>query len=568
MKSLSTKAFLRLSMEMFLVMCYTQRNEEVFPLPAIVKQTDKRTGITYVYESVSHWDKEKQQSRAKRTLLGRLDPETGEIVPTKKRQDNQSAKQPLQKPGPTPALEVSRSFCGATHLLDQIGATTGLMEDLKRCFPDRFSKILSVAYYLILENEAPLMRFPKWARFHRHPYGENLSSQRSSELFASITEEERYQFFRLQAMRRAESEFWCYDTTSISSYSEQLLQARYGKNKEDDRLPQINLALVFGHDSHLPFYYRKLPGNISDVTTVKRLLEEMEFLQLRKVKLVMDRGFYSEANVNALYKDHYKFILAAKTSLKFVRQALDTIRPTIKHWKKYDASSELYMHSETIEWAYSQARPYKGDTLKDTRRLYLHVYYNSERAVDEERRLNQLVTNLAVELQESRRTPEHERLYEKYFTVTHTPKRGIRVKPNEKAIDEAKQNHGFFVLLSNATKDPKEALLIYRNKDLTEKAFGNLKERLNMRRMLVSSDASLDGKLFVQFIALIFLSFLKKRMQDQELFGKYTIQGLLDELDVIECYHYPGAKPRYSEITKRQKELYERLGAKPPASLQ
>ena len=28
---------------------------------AIVKQLDKRSGITYVYESASYWDKEKQQ---------------------------------------------------------------------------------------------------------------------------------------------------------------------------------------------------------------------------------------------------------------------------------------------------------------------------------------------------------------------------------------------------------------------------------------------------------------------------------------------------------------------------
>jgi intergrase/recombinase len=49
---------------------------------AIINQKDKRSGITYVYESISHWDKEKKQSRAKRKLLGRLNPETGEIVPT------------------------------------------------------------------------------------------------------------------------------------------------------------------------------------------------------------------------------------------------------------------------------------------------------------------------------------------------------------------------------------------------------------------------------------------------------------------------------------------------------
>ena len=54
----------------------------------IIKQLDKRTGITYVYESKAYWDKEKKQSRAKRTLIGRLDPETGEVVPTDGRHRN------------------------------------------------------------------------------------------------------------------------------------------------------------------------------------------------------------------------------------------------------------------------------------------------------------------------------------------------------------------------------------------------------------------------------------------------------------------------------------------------
>ncbi len=49
---------------------------------AIIHQHDKRSGITYAYESLSYWDKEKKQSRAKRTLIGRVDPDSGEIIPT------------------------------------------------------------------------------------------------------------------------------------------------------------------------------------------------------------------------------------------------------------------------------------------------------------------------------------------------------------------------------------------------------------------------------------------------------------------------------------------------------
>ena len=66
----------------------------------IIKQLDKRTGITYVYESKAYWDKEKQQSRAKRTLIGKIDPDTGEMIPTDGRHrktDEPSEKEPDYK---------------------------------------------------------------------------------------------------------------------------------------------------------------------------------------------------------------------------------------------------------------------------------------------------------------------------------------------------------------------------------------------------------------------------------------------------------------------------------------
>lgn len=59
---------------------------------AITYNRDKRSGLTYAYETTYVWDKEKKQSRSKRTLIGRLDEETGKIVPTdgrgKKRSPN------------------------------------------------------------------------------------------------------------------------------------------------------------------------------------------------------------------------------------------------------------------------------------------------------------------------------------------------------------------------------------------------------------------------------------------------------------------------------------------------
>ena len=56
-------------------------------------------------------------------------------------------------------------------------------------------------------------------------------------------------------------------------------------------------------------------------------------------------------------------------------------------------------------------------------------------------------------------------------------------------------------------------------------------------------------------------------MQEKDLFKHYTMQGLLDDLDVIECFEQPGRKLRVGEITKRQIELFEALDISPPSSL-
>lgn len=535
-------------------------------MAAIVYQTNKNTGVTYAYESISYWDKEKKQSRAKRKCIGRVDPETKEIIPTRKRK--QSSAKTKAKPGPVPVTVPGRSFYGATYLLDRIGEVTGVADDLKTCFPESYQQILSIAYFLILEDKNPLSRFSRWAGLHRHPYGDAITSQRSSELFASITEEARQHFFRLQAKRRIEKEFFAYDTTSVSSYSQCLRQVRYGRNKDHDPLPQINLALLFGQQSRLPFYYRKLPGNIPDVKTLKKLLADMNTLGYEKFKVVLDRGFFSAANINGLYKQHMKFLIAAKLSLKVVKNKLNSVRDEVRNWSNYSQDYHLYAYSVPITWDYSQERPYKGDTIKAKRRMYLHLYFSPERALEAETTFNSRMTQLQNELENGQRKPEHEKLYTKYFEVKTTPVRGIKVIANDKAMADAKLNYGYFALLSNEIKKPIEALEIYRNKDSVEKAFSNLKDRMSMRRMAVSSEKSLDGKLFIQFIGLIFVSYITKKMQENNLFKNYTLQEVLDDLDIIEAFEMPGQKLQVGEATKRQLELYTKLGVEPLASLQ
>ena len=65
---------------------------------AIVHVYNRARGVTYVYDSHSYWDKDLKQPRSTRKLIGKLDPVTGEIVPTGKKGRTKQEKAPEKKP--------------------------------------------------------------------------------------------------------------------------------------------------------------------------------------------------------------------------------------------------------------------------------------------------------------------------------------------------------------------------------------------------------------------------------------------------------------------------------------
>jgi transposase len=508
---------------------------------AIVRQYDKRSGNTYVYESTYYWDPVKKQSRSKRTIIGKIDPLTGETVPTKKKEPE--------------TLTSNRAYIGSTWLLEQIAASTGITADLVETFGEDIStKVQSLAMFLCCED-TPIYRFKLWSNRHRHPYGKDIPSQRASELFASISPEQTATFFKRQAARRADGEYWAYDTTSISSHSELIEPVEAGYNKEGDDFNQFNLLLLFGENSNLPFYYRVVRGSVPDVSTVDTMIGEAGLLELRKMKYCMDRGFYSKANMDAFYASHSKFLVGGRISLKFVQQLLTAeLRESMISERNLLKSHDVYGTTILYPWK-------TADSL--SHRMYVHLYYDPIRATRAKLEFDAGLSEMRNRLESGEEVPSGTR-FRKYFDVKRG--HGISVKLRTDEVEKAKLNLGWFVLLGNETKTAAEALDIYRNRDVVEKAFGDLKGRLNFRRPYVHTRETLDGKLFVEFIALILLSYIKKHMQDSSLFSKYTMAELLDELELIESIEKKG-KVVLDEITKKQLSIFDAMGVDPPTAM-
>jgi hypothetical protein len=249
--------------------------------------------------------------------------------------------------------------------------------------------------------------------------------------------------------------------------------------------------------------------------------------------------------------------MGIKISLKFVRAELDLVRETIREWQHFIPDAEVYGMTVPIQWRHRRC---------ENRRLYLHFFFDPTKAIDDERSFAKQLCQLHHELSTGQYNPAHQKLYRKYFDIKTTPVKGEKITANDAAIAANRKNFGFFSLVGNDTMTAAAALTIYRNKDVAEKAFDNVKDRLDMHRLRVSSDLSLDGKLFVMFVSLIFISYIHKSMLQSRLYAKFTMTDLLDELEMIECFYREGHKPQLGEVTFKQLDLFHSLGVAPPRS--
>ena len=87
--------------------------------------------------------------------------------------------------------------------------------------------------------------------------------------------------------------------------------------------------------------------------------------------------------------------------------------------------------------------------------------------------------------------------------VKITPKRATKVTYNTEAVSQYITRYaGFQARLTNSIKDPVRALQIYRDKDVVEKCFSDLKNQLDMKRLRMHSLGTADGRLLSNSLPL------------------------------------------------------------------
>ena len=496
---------------------------------------------TYIHLVTRTYRNEKGQPTNDRVSIGRLDEESGKLIPNKRYYEIFG--EPEEKTAPTCVKSIG------LHAAFQMAASECGLEKLTRTiFGERADALLTAAEYMLSCGNI-MFYMEDWQEEQVNYLKTPLTGQGLSRLFSSVRREERMAFFEEWMRMHRTDEYIAYDVTSVSSYSQGIESLEWGYNRDKEALPQINLGMYYGEESRLPLYYRIYPGSIPDKAHLKTMVEDGPG---RKTRFVMDRGFCTKENLCWLTEQGHRFVIAVPGGLKYTQEMIRRHREEIVNRSACRLGDDLpYGRAyECTEYGF---------------RMKVHIYYDPQKAVQDSENLYREVARQENELSEMTSPPDRKLRYDRYFFINRSKDGGLAYRRNPDAVDEALSRCGFFLIAeTDFRKDSREILEIYRERDVVEKSFDNLKNELDMRRLFVHNDKTAEGKTFAAFLALIIRSVMQNAFRQTMTDNRLTFRKILFELGKIKVLSSESLGNRLlNPLSRTQRDLLSFLSPNP-----
>jgi len=493
-----------------------------------------------VYKVTKTFRNAKGQPACERITIGRLDEESGMLIPN----DNYWEYYRDTEIEFLPSYDSVRAI-GATFLISSILKNLGVTDMLIDCLGmKRGSLSLTTVFYMVARGNIfeHVMDFCEGFTLHELP----ISFQGSSTLFASITYEERMAFFKAWASKQKAGSYLAYDVTSLSSYAEGIHDTEWGYNRDKEKLPQINLGCYLSQESTLPVFYVTYPGSIVDKSHLAYMMAYNEELGIENVGFVMDKGFCTTDNIQYMKSKHLNFVIGAEIGHKATKGAVDSVRDNITSMRNRVGKG---IYAKSVHGAF-----YGAYTT-------MHVYCDPELAERQRRDMFRTVESHEEKLTQLKQlTIREAKRYGTYFTIALAKDGSFTYERDYDKIDAAALNNGFFCILTNTRMASSEVLSVYRRKDMIEKGFDDLKNHIDMKRIHTHTTATTDGKLFIAFIALIAVSEMQAKLGKMMREKSWSKDAVIAELEKIKVITAADGRRLMNPITKVQRMMLETFG--------
>lgn len=576
----------------------------------IVKQP-KGDGITHLYLTRSHRVPGKANPVQTRTYLGVLDPASSELLLGKgqaepggdvlallhgrgigysgKRVPSPEQRRMLRKTEALgSALRGSRTLeAGRVILLERLAGGAGLPAALAAAFGESDGmRLLAAAIYECCEGDA-LCRLGDWLQ------DTVLADAVPSLSPASVTRlcqdvgaslDRREAFFREWFRQCNYPRALISDTTSISSYAEKLEMVEWGHNRDRENLPQVNLNMVHARLVNLPLYYRLIHGSVPDVATIVNTAAFIAELGISQYSFALDRGFFSAPNLFYFHDHGLSFTVGVPlgTGNKEAMRVLDECRLKLRSFKSTIVSGGSTLNHAAAAYRVVQ----KGAKGEKNRHFtaFAHVYLNKSTKARQERELQEVLHGIMKGFSECQFQDMEEaeewvraqagRAHAGLFKVT--PGRGGGRNPGEKfarsrdggfclgvaerAYAAMVKNFGIFMILnSDAKPSGEQTLLDNKSRDCQEKIFDILKNATGNDRLRISGDDSLEGRLFIAFLAVALHKMVENKLRKAELLNTMTVNKAMDLARKFKVVQFADATKVNLEVPLKAREVFEAI---------
>lgn len=503
----------------------------IYDTPHFCLHTYVRKGHTYVEAYRNEWDPEKKRSRiAQRKYVGVLDTTTGRVRLGKKYlsenpqyegkilyyEDKQlvertpeEVQEELDKRVPSPLNDVVSYGASAACWL--VAQQSGMLEDLKKTFGAEVgADLLRLAVYQYLDGGS-MDCFEQWASQHWLPKARTFSGQRISEMLSKITHQDITSYLKLRNHRCVEHfnkvktqaeelkkpgprfRYLALDSTALSTYSVTISSAAYGYAKQNPELRQVNFTLGVDYLNGDVCYAYESEGSITDKSVYPHLMMDLHHngYNLQDTVIVTDRGYQSICNIQRLLDIEINYVCGVPLTEESVKQLFERYKSSLSNPAFLNGRLKVAARTSKELW----------EKATDSGPLHLstslHLYKYPELAAQQAISLHQKIEEVLEKKNSGEKLHSADRSRVRNYIVENN--KNVWVK-NIKGLEEFLTRAGCFAIRTNCIEDPFECLAVYKQRQIVETAFRQMKV-LNGNNRLRCTERTYVGKLLLFVIA-------------------------------------------------------------------
>lgn len=524
----------------------------------------KKSNVVYIeYEYDRVYDPSRKYTFPKRVTIGKLSDTDPELM-----KPNQNfLKYFPDAELPESKNRTSRSSClrvGAYFVLRKIIEECSFNDILEKYFGSHdMGLFLDLAVYSIIAENNAAQYYPDYT--YNHPLFTEKMKQYSdstvSDFLNSVTDDQSTGFLNTwnESRNYREKIYISYDSTNKNCQAGDIKMVESGHPKVDMGEPVFNYAVAYDTHNQEPLFYEKYPGSLNDISQLQFMLDKASGYGYKKIGFILDRGYFSCENIQYMDKCGYSFVIMVKGMSALVNELILENKGTFEN-KRVNNIYEYGVYGKTM-----RHKLYASDKKERYFHLYHSISKESAERIEIENRINQMTQYLK---KYQNKVKEFGPGFEKYFNLHYDEKSQAFILPEERCsvVERELDLAGYFCIVTSEKMSAKEAIELYKSRDVSEKLFCGDKSYLGNKSIRVYSEESARAKIFVEFVAMIVRCkmYIKLKEEMKKLDKKLnymTVPAAIKELEKIEMVRQLDNIYRLDHaVTANQKVILKAFG--------